>query len=157
MKIVYPQLTMVSLAQIPGSRITRSSSPSCRILVTEIPRLVAALANPNETFVNGRRRFDCWWTAPASDSTRSSPNASSIEYGIQMIRLLSLDTRDIYCLVKLSATMPGSKLNFISILLFSGRRNSEEFHVTSPLSLFSLTLQTSFFLCDIIQIYSFSE
>lgn len=60
MKIVYPQLTMVSLAQIPGSRITRSSSPSCRILVTEIPRLVAALANPNETFVNGRRRFDCW-------------------------------------------------------------------------------------------------
>lgn len=91
---------MVSLAQIPGNRIARSSWPSRRILVTEIPRSDAVPGN--DVFAWDERRFDRWWTAPASVNTRSSPNAASIGHRIPTIRLLSLDT-DIYYLVKRSA------------------------------------------------------
>lgn len=115
---------MVSLAQIPGNRIARSSWPSRRILVTEIPRSDAVPGN--DVFAWDGRRFDRWWTAPASVNTRSSPNAASIGHRIPTIRLLSLDT-DIYYLVKRSAWQIEFYLYFF---LFSDSRNPAKFHVS---------------------------
>lgn len=79
----HPQLTVISLAQAPGHRMSRSTRPSDKILMTEILWLEDVPVSSDETF-DRAKYVPSRGKAPADDCVKINPNASnSIGYLFQ--------------------------------------------------------------------------